>query len=288
MLEHSVLIHACNHAPFIRTCIDSLLAQTQPPDEIIVYDGGSTDGTLDTLRSYGDRLRLICGEHENHPAYVAEAHAIQTAFGEARGRLIFLLDGDDCFKPDKIARYTAAFDDYPDASVVQAPLERIDQAGNQVGAVFDPRFHVTNHLREIYRRHDVNFFYPASALAFSRYYLERVLPLDIEDGLPLWTDARLCIPAAYYGRVVTLLDPMTEWRCHTTTDQARAHSSARQLQQIFIRARVFNTFCQRYGLRTISPWRNRRLYLHLLRYVMPSRLFDYCVGRFRPLLDWVG
>ncbi len=288
MVDHSVIIHSHNYAPFITACIDSVLAQTTPPDEIIVYDSGSTDGSLALLRRYGDRLQLIAGPSLDQPAYINEAHAVQTAFAQSHGRIIFLLDGDDRFKPGKIAHYRDAFEQHPDASVVQAPLERIDLRGASLGVLLEPRNHVTNHLREIYSRHDLNFFYPTSTLAFSRYYLERILPLDLNDQLSLWTDARLCIPAAYYGRIVTLLDPFTERRSYPNPDSARARSNTWQIGQLFMRARLFNTFCRRHHLRTITSWRNRRLYAHLLRHVMPPRLFDLCVRSFRPLLDWTG
>ena len=288
MIEHSVLIHTFNDARFVHDCVDSVLAQTQPPEEIIVYDSGSTDGTLTLLRAYGERLRLLKGARSNLSPHLAEAHAFQAAFAESRGQNIFLLEGDDRFKPEKIARYAAAFERHPDAAVVQAPLERIDHRGRSLGVHLEPRFHVTHHLREIYRRQDVNFFYATSALAFSLNYLERVFPLELDDGLPLWTDARLCIPAAYYGRIVTLLDPLTDWRRHTSRDNARDYSHAEQVRQLFMRARVFNRFCRRHHLHPISPWLNRRLYLHLLRSVMPRRMFAFCVARARPLVEWFG
>jgi glycosyltransferase involved in cell wall biosynthesis len=287
MIEHSVLIHSFNQAPFIHDCIDSVLAQDPAPEEIIVYDSGSNDGTFALLRAYGERIRLIAGRRHDGPPHVAEAIAVQTAFAESRGQVIFLLEGDDRFKGEKIARYGRAFDTHPDASVVQAPLERIDERGRPLGIHLEPRYHVTNHLREIYRRQDVNFFYPTSALAFSRAYLERILPLHTDDGLPLWTDARLCIPAAYYGRIVTLLDPLTDWRRHTAADGARDRSSRLQVQQVFMRSRVFNRFCRRHKLNTISPWRNRRLYLHLIRWALPRRVYDFSARRIRPLLDWL-
>lgn len=281
MLEHSVLIYSCNHAPFIVECVESVLEQTLPPAEVIVYDDGSSDGTRALLRLYRDRLRLIEGRRETRPPFVAEAHALETAFAASRGRVIFLLEGDDRFKPDKLARYVAAFENHPDASVVQAPLEKIDARGASLGINLEPRKHVTNHLREIYRQQDVNFFYPTSALAFSRYYIERVLPLAVDDRLPLWTDARLCIPAAYYGRIVTLPDALTDWRCHAQSDAARAPISRAQIEQTLLRARVFNAFCRRHGLRTISPWRSPRFYAQLALYAMPPRLAAYFLARVR-------
>lgn len=281
MLEHTVLIYSCNDAPFIAECVESVLRQTERAAEIIVYDDGSSDGTRAILRCYRDRIRVIEGAPQSQPPFVAETQALQAAFSESRGRLIFLLEGDDRFKPEKIQRYRAAFENHPDASLVQAPLERIDGKGASLGVNLEPRKHVSNHLREIYRQHDVNFFYPTSALAFSRYYIERVLPLVGEDGLPLWTDARLCIPAAYYGRIVTLPDAYTDWRCHAGSGAARTRISRAHIEQTLVRARAFNEFCRRHGLRTISPWRSPRLYAQLALYAMPARLSAFVLNRIR-------
>jgi glycosyltransferase involved in cell wall biosynthesis len=273
MIPHSVLLRAHEHARFIGDAIDSLLQQTEPPGEIVVYDDGGTDAILALVRGYGDRVRLVAGDRMARPPRLAEAHALHVAFAASRGGLIFLLDPEDRFKPAKIERYAAAFEYHPDAVLVQAPLERIDAGGAVVGVTVEPRKHVANHLREIYRQQDVNFFYPGSALAFSRYYMERVLPLPVEDGLPLWADTRLCMPAAYHGRIVTLPDPLTERRCAgPPPDPARTELRAHQIQQTFLRARVFNEFCRRHGLRTISPWRSPRFYLQLFRRVLPPRV----------------
>ncbi len=48
-----------NQAAFIRSTIESVLAQVYPNLEYWVIDGGSTDGTVDILRSYGDRINWV-------------------------------------------------------------------------------------------------------------------------------------------------------------------------------------------------------------------------------------
>ncbi len=51
----SVIATVKNESPSIRRLFDSLLAQTRPPDEVVIVDGGSTDGTLDILGEYAAR-----------------------------------------------------------------------------------------------------------------------------------------------------------------------------------------------------------------------------------------
>lgn len=283
VVDHTVIVYSHNHGRFIAGCIESLLHQTVSPAEIVVYDAGSKDGSTEILASYRNRICLLCG-----PAHaseeVTEAQALQNAFEHAHGRIIFLVEGCDRSRPDKIERYLAAFERHPDAAVVQAPLDRIDDGDNPFGATFHPRYHVANHLREIYRRQDVDFFYPMSGLAFSRYYLERVLPFDLADKPSLWTDARLCIPAAYYGGIVTLPDALSERRGSFTSPTG---SSAQRIRQTFRRAEVFNAFCRQYGLRTISPWRNYRLYLQIMRLLFPDSVFRFFQRKIRPLFERV-
>lgn len=270
----SVLVNTWNHERFIEECIESLLVQSVLPDEIIVYDDGSSDRTVARLRQYASRITLIEGKALSLPSYLRQANAVQTAFSRSSGNLIFLLDGDDRFKRDKIECYVDAYRG-KNVSLVQAPMDKIDIHGRILGTNVEPRKHVLEHLCEIYRQQDVDFYYPTSSLAFARTYLESVLPLDFSDGCALWIDTRLSIVAPYYGRVVTLSDTFTEWRRHGESDSIRSRSRNLQIRQTLMRTQVFNRFCRRYGLRTISAWRNTRFYKQLLRFSLPELAYDY-------------
>ena len=278
----SVLVNTWNHSAYIEDCIESLLVQTVLPDEIIVYDDGSEDDTVTRLRRYASRITLIEGKPLTLPAFLRQANAVQTTFARSTGQLIFLLDGDDRFKRDKIEHYTAAYAADRDAALVQSPMDKIDAHGRILGTNHEPRKHVVEHLAEIYRQQDVDFYYPTSALAFARSYLDSVFPLDFSDGCALWIDTRLSIIAPYYGRVITLPHSLTEWRRHSNSDSVRARTRNLQIQQTLMRTEVFNCFCRRYGLRTISAWRNTRFYKQLLRFSLPELAYDLFYNHVRP------
>ena len=89
----SVVIPTYNLATYLPRAIDSVLAQTRAPDEIIVVDDGSTDDTPQTVRPYLDRIRFI--RQQNAGASVARNTAIEAAKGE----WIAFLDGDDELLP---------------------------------------------------------------------------------------------------------------------------------------------------------------------------------------------
>lgn len=104
----STVIPAYNSEKYIAGTIESVLNQTQPADEIIVVDDGSSDGTADVVRSFGDKVTLI--QQENAGASVAR----NTGIKAAKGNWIAFLDGDDEWVPEKLQRQTEHLQRNPD------------------------------------------------------------------------------------------------------------------------------------------------------------------------------
>jgi glycosyltransferase involved in cell wall biosynthesis/Tfp pilus assembly protein PilF len=93
----SVSITCYNHARFIRQCIDSVLAQTYPAIDIHVIDDCSTDGSLEMLKSYGDRIRLTA-RTKNH-GVSGYTGTINQEIDTASGDFWYRLDSDDYIEP---------------------------------------------------------------------------------------------------------------------------------------------------------------------------------------------
>ena len=108
----SVMIGVYNAERYLGEAIDSVLAQTHRPLELIVVDDGSDDGSADVARSYGDAVRYAYQENAGNGA--ARNHAVSLASGE----LYAFLDADDRFVPDKLERQLAALDADPMLDVV--------------------------------------------------------------------------------------------------------------------------------------------------------------------------
>lgn len=87
-----------NHKPYIADCINSLVKQSYQNKEIIVYDNGSTDGSLEELqqlqRRYG--FKLICQEN------IGQSRTVNKAIHEAKGKYISFISTDDIWTLDKI------------------------------------------------------------------------------------------------------------------------------------------------------------------------------------------
>ncbi|WP_437202471.1 glycosyltransferase family 2 protein [Planctomicrobium sp. SH664] len=94
----SVVIPAYNAEKTLARTLDSVLAQTLPPVEILVVDDGSRDQTPALVESYAPRVRLI--RQANAGPSAARNHGIR----EAQGDWIALLDSDDAWLPGKLER----------------------------------------------------------------------------------------------------------------------------------------------------------------------------------------
>jgi len=94
MTRFSIIITSYNQREFIKDSVDSALSFRNAEREIIVVDDGSTDGTQEILRQYGEVIRLVCLE-TNQGAGEARNRGASLATGDY---LVFH-DGDDVFLP---------------------------------------------------------------------------------------------------------------------------------------------------------------------------------------------
>jgi glycosyltransferase involved in cell wall biosynthesis len=95
----SVVIPTFNRAGDIGRCLDSLITQTYGDFEVLVVDDGSTDGTVEVVRRYEDRLNLTYHWQEN---FGGPARARNLGVGLARGDYVAFLDSDDWWAPKKL------------------------------------------------------------------------------------------------------------------------------------------------------------------------------------------
>jgi glycosyltransferase involved in cell wall biosynthesis len=98
----SVVITVYNGAEFITAAIRSVLRQTLAPEEVIVVDDGSTDGSVDIVADFQPALRLLRQPRKGVAA------ALNAGIAESRGEYIAFLDGDDLWAEEKLARQSAA------------------------------------------------------------------------------------------------------------------------------------------------------------------------------------
>lgn len=129
----TVFIPAFNVERYIAESIESVLAQTYRDFELLVVDDGSTDRTLETLRSYehDPRVRIIANSTNlGRPA------TRNIGLDLARGELIAFLDGDDICLPERLQHQVDYLDAHPGITGVGTWMTLIDENSNSSGDIF--------------------------------------------------------------------------------------------------------------------------------------------------------
>jgi glycosyltransferase involved in cell wall biosynthesis len=93
----SVLISTYNYACYLPQCLGSVLNQTRPPDEIVVVDDGSVDGTPELMKQFPE-VRYVYQQN------AGKAAAFSRALSLSSGEIVCHLDADDYWELDKLAR----------------------------------------------------------------------------------------------------------------------------------------------------------------------------------------
>jgi len=120
------ILTAYDYAQFVERAVASALGQTGLPDgavEIVAVDDGSTDGTLELLEAMGPPVRVLRQQG------LGPTVGTNKALDVARGRYVALLDADDEWLPDKLARQVALLEARPEVGLVYGDMEVVDGDG---------------------------------------------------------------------------------------------------------------------------------------------------------------
>jgi glycosyltransferase involved in cell wall biosynthesis len=97
------IVPVCNGERYLGEALDSILAQTYRPVEVIVVDDGSTDGTAAVAARFGQQVGYIKQSNQG------PAEARNAGIRMAKGDFIAFLDADDCWHSEKLGRQIACF-----------------------------------------------------------------------------------------------------------------------------------------------------------------------------------
>jgi glycosyltransferase involved in cell wall biosynthesis len=157
----SIVTPSFNQGPFIERTIRSVLGQDYPALEYIVQDGGSTDGTVEILERYRERLL-----HAESVRDRGQAHALNLGFRHATGEIMAYLNSDDILLPGALHYVAAYFERHPDVDVVYSHRVLIDEDDREIS-----RWVLPPDDREVLSWAD---FIPQETLFWRRRIWERV------------------------------------------------------------------------------------------------------------------
>ena len=214
----SIVMCTFNGACYLQQQLDSLLAQSLLPDEIVIADDGSTDATLELLQAFRSRaeqagIELRLRQNPRNLGYVENFTA---ELREASGDLLFLCDQDDVWRPDKLARMAAAFENDPSLLLLHSDARLVDAQGDSLHySMFEAlqltlqekqTIHAGAAFEVVLRRS----FVTGATAALRRELIELALPVA-----PEWIhDEWLAAVASAAGRLDFIDEALVDYRQH--------------------------------------------------------------------------
>ena len=132
MTKVSVIIPAYNAAKHIQRTLDTVFNQTYRDFEVVVVDDGSTDITVDILKTYGERIRWAVQGHQG------QAYAINRAIDMSRGEYLAYCDADDIMSPTKLEVQASYLDAHPDVDFVYTDMRITSHRGIDIVKKYKP------------------------------------------------------------------------------------------------------------------------------------------------------
>jgi glycosyltransferase involved in cell wall biosynthesis len=189
----TIVTPSYNQADYLEETIRSVLDQNYPNLEYIIVDGGSTDGSVEIIRKYEDRLAWWISEPDQ-----GQTDAINKGFAKANGEILAWLNSDDTYLEGAVAEAVDYLEAHPAAGMVYGDANLINDDGEILGR-FPAR-------QTDFRRLMRGFVHIPQQAAFFRALLwHQVGPLDttlyFAMDYDLWVRLAQRAPLHYHPRL---------------------------------------------------------------------------------------
>ena len=182
----SILMTSYNKSKYLAKSIKSCVYQNYKNKEILIFDDCSKDNSRQILKSFKKKNLFIKYNKKKKfkSGPLNQLNAIKTLFHYSKGKIIFLIDGDDYFKLNKVNYISKCFDKNKNLNFIQDTPK-----SNNIKKTF--------RLKKKTKSYTIwPSFYPTSCIAVKRKFLINFLKLAKANKFPnLEIDARLCIYA---------------------------------------------------------------------------------------------
>lgn len=258
-------------ADLIGASIGSVLNQSEPPQEIVVVDDGSTDDLTSALAPFGGALRLLRIPHSGLGA------ARNVSVAAASGDFVAILDADDNWEPNRLRRLGDLAAARPDLDLLTTDAWFLVD-GERRGRFYEANtFPVVDQATEILRR---NFFFAHVAVRRTTWHHYGGMSPDVPwaEDWDFWL--RLLLGGCQAGCV---LEPLADYRIHSGSVSADRSRSLMARVEVLDRAEasgVLTDFQRRVLSDARATYRRRALAARA-----EQRLLNRSPGRRRACLD---
>lgn len=230
----SVVLCTYNGARHLPALLESLAGQQSPPDELLVWDDGSTDATQQLIAAFAENAPFVVRWYRQEKRLGPAANFVAAA-QLARGEWIAFCDQDDVWHPDKLVRALAASQEHSDTSAVFCNARLVDVDGSPLRRTLWQQVAFTPHEQatlssgspwQILVRHPV-----VSGAGLVIHARVRDCLSPIPDH---WLhDAWAALVAAASGPVVAIAEPLFDYRQHEANVIGARPRTLRDLWQTF-------------------------------------------------------
>jgi glycosyltransferase involved in cell wall biosynthesis len=213
--EISIIMPVYNGMPHLPAAIKSLLHQTYRNFELIIINDGSTDNSLDTIRSFSDgRIHII-----DNPKNLHLIASLNIGLEAARGPYIARMDQDDISMPDRLQKEFDFLETHPEVVIVGTWSKLIDSEGKEIGIHKNP-------LRNNLIKYDLLF---GNTVTHPSVMMRRKEIMEIGGYDPAWVNTE---DYNLYSRVIkkyciaNIGEPLLHYRVHGASLTGLADSQA--------------------------------------------------------------
>ena len=263
----SIITVTYNAKRYLECTINSVLNQTYSNIEYIIIDGSSTDGTVDIIKKYSDKLAYWVSEPDNG-LYCAMNKGIR----QAHGTLIGIVNADDYYERDTVQNVVSAFHNQPDVGVFHGNIRIYANDGHMVLCKGEKE---TSRLRTSFPMYHPTFFVNRTIYGTIGLYEERYrISSDYDFAL------RCYLAGVKFGYIDKILSNMRSGGISSVqTDLAREESrnsrirnglSEDEIERGFFCSLSSNAFLDiRYNTIGEAAWKNK---YHTLKGISMKRV----------------
>jgi glycosyltransferase involved in cell wall biosynthesis len=208
----SIVINNYNYADFLGTAIESALAQTYAPIEVVVVDDGSQDRSRDVIERFAHRVQPVLKRNGG------QASAFNAAVDCSHGEILCFLDADDLFHVDKVEKIVEMYGRLSESSkalLVSHHLRLVDRNGAPIPGRLGGRSRPPFNLYEYAKRYGFTYAPcgPTTGISINRPLARRIFPLP-EQGLKVGADDFVRRAASLIGECHSIDEILGAYRVH--------------------------------------------------------------------------
>jgi len=216
-MKISIAMCTYNGAEFLPAQLQSIVTQSRPPDEIVICDDGSTDGTRAVLETFKKESSIPITLHIND-RNLGSVKNFERAITLCTGDVIALSDQDDVWRSDKLHLFESVLNESPSAGIIFSDAEIVDEHLNPLDRRMWDEVGFDAHRRKLVRTGRAlevlihGWTVTGATMAFRTNFVKLSLP--IPDEIAMIHDGWIALTIAAVADVVAVDETLIKYRQH--------------------------------------------------------------------------